>query len=255
MPSLSLNAKRKLAANLFVLVVLGAWALASVRLPGYVLPSPRTVLYQTIDFITTRKLAAQILASVFHVAAALMLAFLAGTAIAVTGHYLKVTQLLIGRITSFLNSFSSIGWALLAILWFGLNDLSVILVIGIIILPVFIINMQAALDQVDRELLEMARSYTRRWRRGFVMIVLPSLYPFMLASTRLAFGIAWKVALTAELFGGNSGFGFVVNIARQSINTPQIFAVIAIMIVISSVADRVVFVPLQRFLTKHYADV
>jgi NitT/TauT family transport system permease protein/sulfonate transport system permease protein len=57
------------------------------------------------------------------------------------------------------------------------------------------------------------------------------------------------------LFGGNSGFGFVVNIARQSINTPQIFAVIAIMIVISSVADRVVFVPLQRLLTKHYADV
>jgi NitT/TauT family transport system permease protein len=255
MPSLSLSAKRKLAAHMFVLIVLGAWALASLRLPGYVLPSPSTVLHQTIDFITTRKLAVHIAASIFHVAAALVLGFLAGTAIAVAGHTLKVTQLLIGRIASFLNSFSSIGWALLAILWFGLNDLAVILVICIIILPVFIINMQAALDQVDRELVEMARSYTRRWSRGFVLIVLPSLYPFMLASIRLAFGIAWKVALTAELFGGNSGFGFVINMARQSINTPQIFAVIAIMIVISYVADHVIFAPLQRVLTKHYADV
>jgi ABC-type nitrate/sulfonate/bicarbonate transport system permease component len=43
--------------------------------------------------------------------------------------------------------------------------------------------------------------------------------------------------------------------ARQSINTPQIFAVIALMIVISYVADHVIFAPLQRFLTKHYADV
>jgi NitT/TauT family transport system permease protein len=255
MPSLSLDAKRKLAANLFVLIALGAWALASLRLPGYLLPSPSTVLHQTIDSITTRKLAIHIAASVFHVAAALILGFLVGTAIAVTGHYLKVTELLIGRIASFLNSFSSIGWALLAILWFGLNDLSVILVIGIIILPIFIINMQAALDQVDRELVEMARSYTRRWPRSFVLIVLPSLYPFMLASIRLAFGVAWKVALTAELFGGNSGFGFVINLARQSINTPQIFAVIAIMIVISYLADHVIFAPLQRVLTKHYADV
>jgi NitT/TauT family transport system permease protein len=255
MPSLSLNAKRKLLAYLFVLVVIGAWALASLRLPGYLLPSPRTVMRQTIDFVTTGKLAVHIFASVFHVAAALILGFLAGTAIAVTGHYLKVTQVLIGRLASFLNSFSSIGWALLAILWFGLNDLSVILVIGIIILPVFIINMQAALDQVDRELVEMAHSYSRRWRRGFVLIVLPSLYPFMLASLRLAFGIAWKVALTAELFGGNSGFGFVVNLARQSINTPQIFAVIAIMIGISYLTDHLLFAPLQRRLTKRYADV
>src|SRR5258707_1196440 len=125
MHRLSLNAKRRLAANLFVLIVLGAWVLASMRLPGYVLPSPSTVLHQTIDFITTRKLAVHIAASIFHVAAALILGFLVGTAIAVTGHYLKVTQLLIGRVASFLNSFSSIGWALLAILWFGLNDLSV----------------------------------------------------------------------------------------------------------------------------------
>jgi NitT/TauT family transport system permease protein/sulfonate transport system permease protein len=255
MPSLSLTAKRKLYANLFVLAMLGAWALASLRLPGYVLPTPWTVLRQTIDFVTTGKLAVQIFASIFHVAAALMIGFLAGTAIAVTGYYLKVTQVLIGRIAAFLNSFSSIGWALLAILWFGLNDLSVIFVIAIIILPIFIINMQAALDQVDRELIEMAQSYSRRWWRSFRLIVLPSLYPFMLASLRLAFGIAWKVALTAELFGGNSGFGFVINLAHQSINTPQIFVVIAIMIVISYVTDHLIFAPLQRHLTRHYADV
>jgi NitT/TauT family transport system permease protein/sulfonate transport system permease protein len=57
------------------------------------------------------------------------------------------------------------------------------------------------------------------------------------------------------LFGGNSGFGFIINLARQSINTPQIFAVIAIMIAISYLTDHLIFAPLQRRLTKHYADV
>lgn len=254
MRSLSLTARRKLAAHLFVAAVLVVWAFASLRLPGYVLPSPPTVLEQIGAFLVSAKLAGHVAASVFHVAAALVLAFLIGTALAFAGHYLPITSVLIGRLSAFLNSFSSIGWALLAILWFGLNDASVIFVLGIVILPIYMINMQTALDQLDVELIEMTTSFTRSWPRAFAMIVLPALYPFMLATTRLAFGIAWKVALTAELFGGNSGFGFLVNIARQDIDTPRIFAVIALMIVISYLVDHLLFVPLERYLTRHYAD-
>jgi NitT/TauT family transport system permease protein/sulfonate transport system permease protein len=254
MRSLSLTARRKLAAHLFVAAVLVVWALASLRLPGYALPAPLTVVQQIGAFFVSAKLAGHIAASIFHVTAALVLAFLVGTALALAGHYVPITRVLIGRISAFLNSFSSIGWALLAILWFGLNDASVIFVIGIIILPIYMINIQAALDQLDADLIEMSASFTRSWPRAFSLIVLPALYPFMLATTRLAFGIAWKVALTAELFGGNSGFGFLINIARQDIDTPRIFAVIALMIVISYLADHLLFVPLERYLTRHYAD-
>lgn len=254
MRSLSLITRRKLAAHLFVAAVLVVWALASLRLPGYVLPAPLTVLQQIGAFLVSAKLAGHIVASIFHVAAALVFSFLIGTALALASHYVPVTRVLIGRLAAFLNSFSSIGWALLAILWFGLNDVSVIFVIGIIILPIYMINMEAALDQLDAELIEMTKSFTRSWPRAFAMIVLPALYPFMLATTRLAFGIAWKVALTAELFGGNSGFGFLINIARQDIDTPRIFAVIALMIVISYLADHLLFARLERYLTRHYAD-
>lgn len=254
MRSPSLNTRRKLAAHLFVATLLAVWAVAALRLPGYVLPAPLTVLRQVGDFFTSAKLAGHAAASIFHVAAALVLAFVTGTALALAGHYLPITRVLIGRLGAFLNSFSSVGWALLAILWFGLNDLTVIFVIGIILLPIYMINMQAALDRLDAELIEMTASFTRFWPRAFALVVLPALYPFMLATTRIAFGIAWKVALTAELFGGNSGFGFLVNLARQDIDTSRIFAVIALMIVISFLADRLLFVPLERYLTRHYAD-
>lgn len=254
MRSLSLSTRRKLAAHLFVVALFVVWTLAALRLPGYVLPAPLTVLQQIGAFVTSAKLAGHIAASIIHVAAALALAFVVGTALALAGHYVPITRVLIGRLAAFLNSFSSIGWALLAILWFGLNDASVIFVIGIIILPIYMINMQAALDQLDADLIEMTASFTQSWSRAFSLVVLPALYPFMLATTRLAFGIAWKVALTAELFGGNSGFGFLVNIARQDIDTPRIFAVIALMIVIAYLADHFLFAPLGRYLTRHYAD-
>ena len=59
----------------------------------------------------------------------------------------------------------------------------------------------------------------------------------------------------ARLRGGNSGFGFVVNLARQAFDSPQIFAVIAIIVVIYVAADNLVLAPIQRRLTRQYADV
>lgn len=246
---------RALAAHLFVAVALLVWAAAAMRVPAYVIPGPVDVARHVWHFIVDRSLAVHVAASIYHVTAALVLAFVVGTGAALSAHYLAVTRLLVDRTATFLNSFSSIGWALLAIIWFGLNDVAVIFVIAIVILPVSIINMQTALEQLDPELLEMARSFNRQWPRMFRLVVLPMLYPFMFATLRLSFGIAWKVALTAELFGGNSGFGFIINMARQSIDTAQVFAVIVLMILIYFLADRYVFGPMQRVLSRSYADV
>ena len=62
-------------------------------------------------------------------------------------------------------------------------------------------------------------------------IVLPTLFPFMFAAVRVSFGVSWKVALTAELFGGSRWLGYTMNIARQELET-QIYAVIALIVVI-----------------------
>ena len=37
----------------------------------------------------------------------------------------------------------------------------------------------------------------------------PALLPFGAATLRIMFGVAWKVALTAELFGGSNGLGYI----------------------------------------------
>ena len=143
-----------------------------------------------------------LLISIGHICAAVVIAFVLGSALAMTAHYLPVCRLMIhGRIAPFLNSFSGIGWTLLAVIWFGLDHTTVIFAIAAVLTPFAIVNMRAGLENLDPELLEMARSFSRSRWRGFSYIVLPSLYPFMFATLRISFGVAWKVALTAELFG------------------------------------------------------
>ena len=85
-------------------------------------------------------------------------------------------------------------------------------------------------------------------------MLLPALYPFIFATLRVSFGVAWKVALTAELFGGSSGLGYLFNLARQDFDTPLVLAVIIIIIAFVFSTDRFVFAPLQSRLARHHGD-
>jgi ABC-type glycerol-3-phosphate transport system permease component len=83
-----------------------------------------------------------------------------------------------------------------------------------VLVPFAIINMREGLANLDGEMIEMAKSFTRSRARRFFKVILPLLYPFIFATIRISFGVAWKVALTAELFGGNTGLGYLLNLAN-----------------------------------------
>ena len=61
------------------------------------------------------------------------------------------------------------------------------------------------------------------------------------------------MALTAELFGGDRGLGFLLNLARQDFDTPLILVVIFIIIIFVYSTERFVFTPLQNSLAEHHA--
>jgi NitT/TauT family transport system permease protein len=236
-----------LATHLFTLGALAAWEVASRQVPVFLLPGPVPVAQQLWALLTTTAGLAQVSASLLHVAAALACAFLVGTLVALLPYYVSGLRFAIDRrLTPFLNAFPGIGWTLLAILWLGLGLKTVIFAVGIILVPFMIINIREGVRTVDRDLLEMAASFgADRWRE-FALIVLPSLLPFMFSAVRVSFGVAWKVTLTAELFGGTRGLGYTMNVARQELETPQIYAVIVLIIAIVYLANRFLFEPLQR---------
>lgn len=242
------------AAHLFTAAFLALWHAYSLAVPAYVLPGPWPVAVRLYEFLTTFDLFKHAFASLAHVFAAMALSFVAGTGLALAAHYVPALRLAVhGRLSPFLNSFSGIGWALLAIVWFGVNDLTVVFAISVVLTPFAIINMRAGLDALDAELLEMSASFTRRRRREFARIVVPSLLPFVFATLRISFGVSWKVTLAAELFGGRSGLGYLFNLARQNFDMALILAVIAVIIAFVYGADRLVLAPLQARAARHHA--
>ena len=138
--------------------------------------------------------------------------------------------------------------------WLGLSCALVgwVLCVTVVLLPFALINLREGLNALDHELGEMARSFTRTQRRIIVAVVVPAVIPFAFATLRIMFGVAWKVTLTAELFGGNQGLGYMINLARQDFDTATIFVVILFVIMAVYSADRVLLAPAERALARRY---
>jgi NitT/TauT family transport system permease protein len=242
------------AGHLFTLIFLGAWELASLVAPSYLLPGPGLVALRLWSFVTSWRDLGHLGASLFHVGAAIAISFVIGSLLALIPYYVPVLRFAIERrIGPFLNAFSAIGWTLLAIMWFGVTPVTVIFTISAVLVPFALVNMSAGLASIDRETIEMAQSFTRRRARTFALVIVPSLYPFIFATLRIMFGVAWKVTLTAELFGGNSGLGYMINLARQEFDTATIFAAIILIIAFVHSVDQFVLAPLQASVSRHYA--
>lgn len=240
-----------IAGHLFTIALIGIWWLYSLFVPAYQVPGPERVLARMLDFVTQSQLALQLAISLGHVMAAMAIAIAAGSVVAFAAHYLPPLRLLLeSRLTPFLNSFSGIGWIFLAILWFGINSVTVVFAVAMVLVPLAVINLRTGLQEMDRELLELGQSLTAHRLRRLRKLILPMLMPYLFATFRTCFGVSWKVVLAAELFGGNAGVGYLLNAARQEFDTETIFAIIFFIILFVAFADVALFQPLQRKLDR-----
>lgn len=251
-PGASSAAKATVAAAALAAVAAG-WIVASTRLPAYVVPPPAEVAAAVVDFFSSPRKLGHLAATLRNIGVAIALSFALGAVLAFAAHYARWSEPAIHRrLSPFLNSFPGVGWTLLAVIWFGVSTTTVVFTISVVLLPFALINLREGLNALDRELGEMARSFTRTQRRAIVVIVVPAMTPFAFATLRIMFGVAWKVTLTAELFGGNQGLGYMINLARQDFDTATIFVVILFVIMSVYCADRLLLAPAERALARRY---
>lgn len=241
-------------AHALTLAVLLIWAAAASALPDYLMPGPLEVARQIGTLLMSPNFLIDAAFSIFHILGSIVIAFAVGLALALLMHFVPVTGLAItGRINPFLSSFSTIGWIFLAVIWFGVTDFSVIFVVAVTLMPFALSNLRAALQELDHEMIEMARSFGRDGVRVTRLMILPLMVPYLFATLRMCLGVAWKVVLTAELFGGASGFGYVMSRARADLDTPVVFSIIVIIVTLVYVSDRYLLEPTQLRLRRNYA--
>lgn len=237
---------RVLADGLVVLAILGWWAM-SKSLPASILPTPAEVAGQLWLLFTDATYLGHTAASVVRVLLSVVLALLIGGLLALLPSGVPwASDIVHRRIQPFLNSFPSIGWAILAVIWFKVSDFTAIFVQVAILIPFCLINISAGLRELDREAIEMGRSFTRSSLKVFFKLTLPLLLPYIVSALRIAYGVAWKIAIVSELFGTGTGIGYLMGEAQQSAKPALLYACCFAIVLIFFAGEKLVLDPLSR---------
>ena len=234
-------------ADVLTIGAVVAWALAARSLPEFVLPGPLAVAQRFVALFTDPDFLVHTLASTVRVIASVAISLVIGTALALIQRaWPALDWVLKGGVQPFLNAFPSIGWAILAAIWFTPGHGSIVFVEVAILIPFCMINIAEGLRQIDRETLEMATSFTRRRLRIATLVGWPLLLPYVLGALRISYGVAWKIALVAELLGSSSGLGYLMLRAQGSADMTTVIAACFAIVLLFVAGERLLLDPLAR---------
>jgi NitT/TauT family transport system permease protein len=243
-------ASRFFGEGIVVLALLAWWA-AARRLPEFILPGPLPVARRLLELSITPAFLQDALISTWRVLLSTAMALVIGGGLAFLAHGVPSLEGVVDRrIKPVLNSFPSIGWAILAAIWFNPGNFGVIFVETAILIPFCLINIAEGLRNIDRELMEMGRSFTRERLRILWRLTFPLLVPYGLSAVRIAYGVAWKIALVAELLGATDGLGYLMLRAQTAADSTTFLATCFAIVLIFVAGERLVIVPLERRLAR-----
>jgi NitT/TauT family transport system permease protein len=116
-----------------------------------------------------------------------------------------------------------IAFAPMLLLWFGIGGGSKVAIVFLGCVFPILINCFYGMRVVNREYVELARSFRLSAWALFFKILLPASVPFILAGVRLAIGRGLTGVAIAEWFGATEGLGYLIFFAGQTLNIPTLF--------------------------------
>jgi len=242
-------------AEALVLLALVGWWWSSLHLPAAVLPSPEAVAYRLLDIAVSPNLSWHVLVTTLRVLASVALALALGFLLALLAHSVPwLAGVVMDRILVVLNGMPSVGWAILAVVWFKVSDFTVVFVQVMILLPFSLINFAEGLRNLDRDVIEMAESFTRRRVAIITKVVIPMLMPYGIAALRVSYGVCWKIALISELFGAQSGLGYLMLQAQGVGDVTTVLATCVAIVILFMLGEACIINPIARTMRRDIAQ-
>ena len=122
-----------------------------------------------------------------------------------------------------------LAWAPLILTAIGLGDAGKITLLFMVALAIMIISARTGAISTQLSKIRASHSLGASNRQILRQVILPNALPEILTGIRIAIGVCWGTLVAAELLAGETGIGFVENIASKTQDYTTIWVTILIM--------------------------
>lgn len=207
----------------------------------YTFPSPVTVEETLIDLMKDNTLWIAILTSMRRIAIGYSISLLSGLIIGLTitkSRYLEenLKPLILG-----LQTLPSICWLPFAILWFGLDESSIIFIIAVGSTFAIAIAIEAGISTINPLYLKAAKTMGAEGIYKYTHVIFPAALPSVVSGMKQSWSFAWRALMAGEMLSATKGLGQVLMMGRELGDISRVVAVMIVIIVIGLVVDKFVF--------------
>jgi NitT/TauT family transport system permease protein len=221
------------APTVVILLLIALWWFVVVYYDSAIFPTPGQVVAGAYELAQDGTLWEHITASLFRVGAGFGLAVLVAIPLGLWMGWVREAFVTLNPIFQMLRPISPIAWIPIAILWFGVGDVSPIFLIFISSVFPMIVQTSSGVHTIDRRYLRAAANFGVSRTVLCGRVVIPAVLPEMIVGMRIGIGVAWLVVVAAEMIALRSGLGYLIMDSRNAGNRYDL--VVASMIIIGMI--------------------
>jgi len=217
---------------LFIALLLVAWQFAISHRPDLLLPGPWGVVLGIADLVRHGLLLKYVVASLFRVTWGFALAAILAIPLGLTLGWYQRGEMAFNPLVQIFRPISPLAWIPIAILWFGVGDLSAIFLIFVGCFFPLLLTAMSAVHNIPDIYINAGRNFGLSTTDFVRRVLYPAVVPQLIVGMRITLGIAWLVVVAAEMIAVNSGLGFLIVDAR---NGGRYDLVVAGMVIIGAI--------------------
>lgn len=216
------------------------------------IPGPFEIFFDIV-FLLGHGIIFNILISIWRVFVALVVSLTFGLFLGLLSAQVPLLGLFLSTtLTPIIEALPPLAWTIICIFILGIGETSVLFIVCVILIQFFIVSTIESLKNIDKNLVEMAQSFPLgQWltldkisiaTRVNILRYVESgmIIPYILIATRLAYGVAWKVIVVAEMFGASEGVGYLINQAYSTLSIKRLISLSTLIVLLFVLGDCVV---------------
>lgn len=234
--------KLKLAARGAAITVFWVgiwWLIAALVHQELLVPTPLAVAKALLSLLPTGLFWKSVAMSLVRIVLGFLAALLCGTILAVLTTRFSLIRAVFSPILHIVRAAPVASFIILTLVWID-YDIIPAFIAFLMVLPIVWANVEEGILRTDKELLEMTAVYAVPPRRVLIRLYLPSVKPFFVTACVNGLGFAWKSGVAAEVIcRPDLAIGNRLQLAKITLETPEVFAWTAVVIVLSIILEKV----------------
>jgi len=193
-----------------ILAMITVWWIMTFFFPPSLIPLPSATFSEVISIVSTGQFFSEMGATLRRVGVGFGIAMMVAIPLGILMGTVKNLESFFEPPVILGLTMPGLVWAVMAIMFFGLSEISAYTAVAVTIMPMLAISLWQGTKSIDKDLIDMSTAFRASPWSKIVDVILPQLISHILAAIRYGLGLAWKVVVVVEMFGFSNGVGYQV---------------------------------------------